>query len=54
MNEKEAWSLEKLFILFKKKKKLCHPKAVVDYLALMQSPGASPHTAPSSWSASGP
>lgn len=52
MNERDSWSLEKLFIF--KKKKLCHPKAVMDYLALMQSPGALPHTAPSSWSASGP
>lgn len=44
-NKRVAYSL---------KRKLYLPKAVTHYLAWKRSPGASPHTAPSSWSASDP
>lgn len=53
-HECDTLSLKGLFIFLKKKKSPITPKAVVDYLALRRSPGALPHTAPSSWSASDP
>lgn len=50
-HEWKRWLVFKRVIyILKQREKLYHPTAVEGYLAWKRSPGALPHTAPSSWS----